>query len=67
MENAAELYQWIKEGACFYVCGDAKNMGKAVDLALHQIIQQEGHMSEADAKLFVSQMKKEKRYQRDVY
>ncbi len=66
-EKAAEIYQWLEDGACFYVCGDAKNMGKAVDLTLREIIQKQGGKTEEETKEYVSQMKKERRYQRDVY
>jgi sulfite reductase (NADPH) flavoprotein alpha-component len=67
LEKAAQLWAWIEEGAHLYVCGDAKRMAKDVDAALHKIIQDQGGMSEEDAKAFVSRMKTEKRYQRDVY
>ncbi len=66
-ENAAELWAWIKGGAIFYVCGDAKRMAKDVDLALHDIIARQGAMEPAQAAEYVKLMKKEKRYQRDVY
>lgn len=66
-ENAAELWAWIKQGAAFYVCGDAKRMAKDVDVALHDVIAGQGAMSPAQAADYVKQMKKEKRYQRDVY
>jgi len=66
-ENGAELWTWIKNGAHFYVCGDAKRMAKDVDLALHDIISQHGGMDLAAAAEYVKTMKKEKRYQRDVY
>ena len=66
-ENAAELWSWIKSGAHFYVCGDAKRMAKDVDQALHQIIGDKGGMDAAQAIEYVKQMKKDKRYQRDVY
>jgi sulfite reductase (NADPH) flavoprotein alpha-component len=66
-ENAAELWAWLQGGAAFYVCGDAKRMAKDVDLALHDIIAREGGMVAAQAAEYVKQMKKEKRYQRDVY
>ena len=65
--NAAELWAWIKGGAHFYVCGDAKRMAKDVDAALHEIIAQQGGMDAAAAADYVKQMKKDKRYQRDVY
>ena len=37
-ENAAELWSWIKGGAYFYVCGDAKRMAKDEDTALLDVI-----------------------------
>jgi len=66
-ENAAELWRWLQGGAFFYVCGDAKRMAKDVDTALHQIIAEQGGMALEQATEYVKAMKKEKRYQRDVY
>ncbi len=66
-ENGAELWQWITEGAAFYVCGDAKRMAKDVDAALHEIVATHGGMSAEQAVEFVKQLKKDNRYQRDVY
>ncbi|MBL9217959.1 MAG: sulfite reductase subunit alpha [Opitutaceae bacterium] len=65
--NAAELWAWIKAGAHFYVCGDAKRMAKDVDVALFDVIAQQGGLDAAAAADYVKQMKKDKRYQRDVY
>ena len=67
LENAAELWKWLQEGAYFYVCGDAKRMAKDVNAALHQIAREQGSMSEEEAVAWVKNLKKEKRYQRDVY
>ncbi|MDZ4402605.1 flavodoxin domain-containing protein [Prosthecobacter sp.] len=67
MQAASELWQWLEEGAHFYVCGDAKRMAKDVDQALHDIIQAAGGKSADEAAAYVAQMKKEKRYARDVY
>ncbi|HBJ87152.1 MAG TPA: sulfite reductase subunit alpha [Verrucomicrobiales bacterium] len=67
MQAASELWQWLEEGAHFYVCGDAKRMAKDVDEALHNIIQTAGGKSADEAAAYVAQMKKEKRYARDVY
>lgn len=64
---AAELWQWLEEGAHFYVCGDAKRMAKDVDEALHQIIASAGGKTADEAAAYVAAMKKNKRYQRDVY
>lgn len=67
LQAATELWQWLEEGAHFYVCGDAKRMAKDVDEALHSIIQTAGGKSADEAAAYVTQMKKEKRYARDVY
>jgi sulfite reductase (NADPH) flavoprotein alpha-component len=66
-ENAAEVWAWLKNGAVFYVCGDAKRMAKDVDLVLHDIIIHHGGLTPEQANEYVKQMKKDKRYQRDVY
>jgi sulfite reductase (NADPH) flavoprotein alpha-component len=67
LQAATELWQWLEEGAHFYVCGDAKRMAKDVDEALHSVIQTAGGKSAEEAAAYVNQMKKEKRYARDVY
>ncbi|MEY2880414.1 MAG: hypothetical protein RLZZ15_2794 [Verrucomicrobiota bacterium] len=66
-EHAAELWAWLQRGAHFYVCGDAKRMAKDVDAALHEIIAQHGGFTPPQAVDFVKQLKKDGRYQRDVY
>lgn len=66
-ESAAELWKWLQQGAYFYVCGDAKRMAKDVDLALHEIVAAQGGMTPEAAAEFVKQLKRDNRYQRDVY
>ncbi|MEO0448263.1 MAG: sulfite reductase subunit alpha, partial [Verrucomicrobiota bacterium] len=66
-EQAEELWTWLEAGAYFYVCGDAKRMAKDVDAALHEVIQTQGGRSNEEASAYVDGLKKEKRYQRDVY
>ena len=66
-ENAPEFWRWVSTGAYFYVCGDAKRMAKDVDAVLHEVIARQGAMTPEQAADYVKQMKKEKRYQRDVY
>lgn len=66
-QNAAELWRWLEEGAHFYVCGDAKRMAKDVDDTLHAVVREAGGRTEDGAKEYVADMKKNKRYQRDVY
>ena len=67
IENGAELFAWLERGGYFYICGDAFRMAKDVDNALHSIIVEHGGFSEQEATEYVSKLKKEKRYVRDVY
>jgi sulfite reductase (NADPH) flavoprotein alpha-component len=67
MENAAELWSWLEEGGYFYVCGDASRMAKDVDAALHRIVEQAGGKSKEEAAAYVEELKKAKRYRKDVY
>jgi sulfite reductase (NADPH) flavoprotein alpha-component len=64
---AGELWQWLEEGAHFYVCGDASRMAKDVDTALHTACENGGGLSVENAAAYVQKLKAEKRYQRDVY
>ncbi len=65
--KSAELYQWLNEGAYFYVCGDASRMANDVLEALISIYQAHGSLSREAAEAEVEALKKSKRYQRDVY
>lgn len=67
LENSAELWAWLEQGAIFYVCGDASRMASDVDKALHTIIEQEGGKTVEEAAAYVHAMKEAKRYRRDVY
>lgn len=67
IEKSKEIYQWLEEGAHFYVCGDASRMANDVHSALQTILTKEGSMSEDNANEYLDKLKKEKRYQRDVY
>jgi sulfite reductase (NADPH) flavoprotein alpha-component len=67
LENARELWNWLEQGAHFYVCGDASRMAKDVDKALHEIVKIGGDRSEEDAVQYIQKLKTDKRYQRDVY
>ena len=68
LENGKELWKWLSDDkGSFYVCGDASRMAKDVDAALQSIAQEHGGLSEEAAKEFFSNLKKEKRYCRDVY
>jgi len=67
LENSAELWAWLEQGAIFYVCGDASRMASDVDKALHTIIETEGRKTPEEAAAYVHAMKEAKRYRRDVY
>lgn len=67
LANGAELYQWLEAGGYFFVCGDAYRMAKDVDQALHEVIRVHGGKSLLEAVEYVNQLKKDKRYVRDVY
>ncbi|KHE73002.1 assimilatory sulfite reductase (NADPH) flavoprotein subunit [Halobacillus sp. BBL2006] len=66
-ENSKELFKWITEGAYIYVCGDEKHMAKDVQSTILQVLEQEGAMSKEEAEDYLNQLRKQKRYQRDVY
>lgn len=67
LENGAELWFWLQSGAAFYVCGDASRMAKDVDQALLKVAESHGGLAPEEAAAFIAQLKKEKRYLRDVY
>ncbi|MFL9609599.1 sulfite reductase subunit alpha [Methylobacillus sp. Pita2] len=66
-ENGKELYAWLQDGGHFYVCGDASRMAKDVDQALHDVVAEHGGLDAEGATAYVNQLKREKRYLRDVY
>jgi sulfite reductase (NADPH) flavoprotein alpha-component len=66
-ENSAELFAWLERGAYFYVCGDASRMAKDVELALLDVIANGSNSTPEHAAEYLANMKKQKRYQRDVY
>ncbi len=67
LENGKEIYRWLDEGAHFYVCGDATRMAVDVHDALIKIAQTAGGKSEEQAQSWFDDLRKQKRYQRDVY
>lgn len=66
-EHGPELWHWLRDGARFYVCGDASRMAKDVDRALRDIAMTHGGLGEAEAAAYVKQLAADKRYVRDVY
>ncbi len=66
-EKGAEVWRWIEQGAHIYVCGDANRMAKDVEQAMLELIAEHGGMDIEQADEFLSELRIEHRYQRDVY
>ncbi len=67
LENSKELYNWLENGGYFYICGDKDRMAKDVHNTLIEVIAKEGLMSDEAAEAYLNDLKKQGRYQRDVY
>ncbi len=66
-EQAAELYRWLEDGAHVYVCGDASRMAKDVEQALLEVIATGRGRGDDDAQAYLADLRRAKRYVRDVY
>lgn len=67
IENSAELFKWLEDGAHFYICGDMNNMAGDVQKALLKIIEKEGSLNREKAEEYMTKLQREKRLQLDVY
>lgn len=67
LEAGKDLYDWLENGASFYVCGDASRMANDVHQALISIISTHGGKSQEDAEAYIKKLQKDRRYCRDVY
>jgi sulfite reductase (NADPH) flavoprotein alpha-component len=66
-QRGAELYGWLEDGAHLYVCGDEKAMAKDVHATLARIIADQSGRSAEAAEAYLGDLRKQRRYQRDVY
>ncbi len=66
-ENARQIYDWLEQGAHLYVCGDASRMARDVDETLIDIIAGQRNGDRDQARAYLRNMQKQRRYQRDVY
>jgi sulfite reductase (NADPH) flavoprotein alpha-component len=66
-KNGNEFFQWIRDGAIIYICGDAKQMAKAVEKTILKVFQDAGKMSDNEAGIYLKMLRKNKRYLCDVY
>jgi sulfite reductase (NADPH) flavoprotein alpha-component len=67
LEHSAELFEWLNDGASFFVCGKKHPMSADVENALLQIIEQHGNKTTEEAKKYLEQLEEEGRYEKDVY
>ena len=66
-QRRAELFAWLEDGAHLYVCGDEKAMAKDVHATLAAIVADRSGRSPEAAEAYLADLKKQRRYQRDVY
>jgi sulfite reductase (NADPH) flavoprotein alpha-component len=66
-ERRAELFAWLEDGAHLYVCGDEKAMAKDVHAMLAAIVADRSGRAAEAAEAYLADLKKQRRYQRDVY
>lgn len=66
-ERAAELYNWINNGAYVYISGEKDPMSKEVEETLLNIFEEQGKKSGDEAKQYLELLKQEGRYEKDVY
>ncbi|WP_129648250.1 assimilatory sulfite reductase (NADPH) flavoprotein subunit [Peristeroidobacter agariperforans] len=66
-EHGASFYEWLREGAYVYVCGDAQQMAPDVDTAIREVVARHGGLGEEQVEEFMLNLQRERRYQRDVY
>jgi sulfite reductase (NADPH) flavoprotein alpha-component len=66
-ESAAEFFSWLQRGASIFISGTKDPMSRDVEQAIIGVIAKQGRMTEADASAYLAQLKKDNRYQKDVY
>ena len=66
-ENADLVNDLLMQKANFYVCGDAANMAREVNIMLGQIIAEKRGVSQEKAESIVKSMRSSNQYQEDVW
>ena len=61
------MWQWLENGAHFYICGDAERMAKDVHQALLDVAVKFGGKTIEQAEEYLETLRAAKRYQKDVY
>ncbi|WP_454012265.1 hypothetical protein [Aquamicrobium terrae] len=66
-EQARDIYAWLEEGANIYVCGDGQHLAPDVHATLKQIVAQQAACDEDAAEDYLATLRRDRRYQIDVY
>lgn len=66
-QRSIELFSWIEKGASVFVSGTKDPMSIEVENTLLAIIEERGTKTADEAKQYLAQLKKEGRYEKDVY
>jgi sulfite reductase (NADPH) flavoprotein alpha-component len=67
LEQGDELYNWLKGGASFFVCGKKDPMSSDVEKTLLSIIEKYGNKTPEGAKEYLEELEESGRYEKDVY
>lgn len=67
LEQGKELFSWIENGATIYLSGTKHPMSTDVEKSLLDLFEQFGNKTTDEAKAYFEQLKKEGRYQKEVY
>lgn len=67
MNEKLSLWKWIEDGAMIYLCGDAKSMAKEVTETFLKIFECVGNLTQEESRQLLHKLRKEKRFQADVY
>jgi len=67
LEQGKELFSWIENGATIYLSGTKHPMSADVEKSLLDLFEQFGNKTTDEAQQYFEQLKKEGRYQKEVY
>lgn len=67
VKHSRDVFDWLENGAYFYVCGDKNKLAPDVEAALLQVVAKEGGFNDEKALEYVKSLKKQRRYLEDVY
>ena len=66
-EQGRRVYEWLEGGATLYVCGDKARLAGAIRQTLTEVVARHGGLSAETAAEYVSTLRRQRRYQEDVY